>query len=160
MNLLVGLAILVGLVGIVLPVLPGSLIIALAVLVWAIDTEQAGGWVVFGVVVLLLITGWSATYLLTGKRVADAGIPRRSIIIAGLAGIVGFFVVPVVGLFLFFAGGLYVAEHLRLHDPARARSSAWIALKATGLGMLVELGLALLAAGTWLLAVLAFGVGR
>ena len=160
MNLLVGLAILVGLVGIVLPVLPGSLIIGLAVLVWAIDTEQVAGWVVFGLVVLLLVAGWSATYVLTGKRVSDAGIPRRSIIAAGLAGIVGFFVVPVLGLFLFFAGGLYAAEYSRLRDTTQARRSAVIALKATGLGMLVELGLALLAAGTWLVAVLVLGVGR
>lgn len=158
-NLFVGLAILVGLAGIVLPVLPGSLIIALAVLVWAIDTAATAGWVVLAVVLLLLAAGWSATYVLTGRRVYAAGVPRSSLLVAGLAGIVGFFVVPVVGLFLFFAGGLYVAELRRLRDPTEARRSAVLALKATALGLLLELGLALLAAGVWLSAVIFWHVG-
>ena len=42
----VGLAVLVGLVGIVVPVLPGSLIIAAAVGFWAIDSG-GGAWAVF-----------------------------------------------------------------------------------------------------------------
>lgn len=158
-NLVVGLAILVGLAGIVLPVLPGSLIIAVAVLVWAIDAEQAAGWAVFVAVALLLVAGWSATYVMTGRRVQTAGVPRSSIVLAGLAGIVGFFVIPVLGLFLFFAGGLFLAEYRRLRDPVAARRSAFVALRATALGMLVELGLALLAAGSWAVAALAFGVG-
>jgi hypothetical protein len=158
-NLVVGLAIVVGLAGIVLPVLPGSLIIGLAVLVWAIDAEQVAGWVVFVLVVLLLAAGWSATYVLTGRRVQTAGVPRSSIVLAGLAGIVGFFVIPVLGLFLFFAGGLFAAEYRRLRDPIAARRSAFVALRATALGMLVELGLALLAAACWAVAALAVGVG-
>lgn len=158
-NLFVGLAILVGLAGIVLPVLPGSLIIGLAVLVWAIDAEAGAAWGVLAVVVLLLVAGWSATYVLTGRRVQGAGVPRSSIVVGGLAGIVGFFVIPVIGLFLFFAGGLYLAERRRLGDPLAARRTAVLALKATALGMIVELGLALLAAATWAVAALAVGVG-
>lgn len=138
--------------------LPGSLIIAAAVLVWAIDAEQGAAWAVLAVVLVLLAAGWAATYVLTGRRVVTAGVPRSSLVVGGLAGIAGFFVVPVVGLFLFFAGGLYVAELVRLRDAAQARATAFVALKATALGLLVELGLGLLAAGTWLVAVLA-GVG-
>lgn len=156
---LVGLAILVGLVGIVVPALPGSLIIAAAVLVWAIDAESGAAWAVLVVVVLLLAAGWAATYVVAGKRVADAGVPKRSLIVAGLVGIVGFFVVPVVGLLIFFPLGLLGMEYLRLRDWPAARSSAWLAVKATALGMLVELALGCAAAGTWLVAVLA-GVGR
>lgn len=155
---LVGVAILVGLVGIVVPVLPGSLLIAAAVLVWAIDAEQAAAWVVFVVVALLLAAGWAATYVVAGRRVSDAGVPRRSLVVAGLAGIVGFFVVPVAGLLIFFPLGLFGMEYLRLRDVAQARRSAVLALKATALGMLVELGLACVAAATWLIAVLV-GVG-
>lgn len=157
-NQLVGLAILVGLVGVVLPVLPGSLIIGVAVLVWAIEVQELAGWLVLAAVVLLLVAGWSATYVLTGRRVYQAGVPRSSLVVAGLAGIVGFFVIPVLGLFLFFALGLFLAEYRRLSDPVAARRSAFTALKATALGILVELGLALLAAGVWLVAVLV-GVG-
>ena len=157
-SVLVGLAILVGLVGLVLPVLPGSLLIAVAVLVWALDTDRPAGWVVFVVVVVLLAVGKAATYVVTGRRVSASGVPQRSLVVAGLAGIVGFFVVPVVGLIVFFPLALYAMEHHRLRDAARARASAWLAIKASALGGLVELGMALVAAATWLVAVLGFGV--
>ena len=44
-DLLAGLAIAVGLVGILLPILPGTLLIAAAVVVWAVVVGQAAGWV-------------------------------------------------------------------------------------------------------------------
>lgn len=157
-NLLVGLAVLVGLVGVVVPVLPGSITIFVALLVWAIITSSTAGWVVLGVATVLLVAGWSATYVLTGRRVSAAGVPNRSIVLAGLAGIVGFFVVPVVGLLLFFVGALFGLERLRLQDPAAAWQSSWTAIKATALGLVIELGLALVAASVWLVAVIA-GVG-
>jgi uncharacterized protein YqgC (DUF456 family) len=157
-TVLVGLAVLVGLVGVVVPVLPGSALIGLAVAAWAFTHPSTGSWVVLAVVAALLATGAVGTYVLTGRRVSAAGVPGRTLMVAGLVGIVGFFVVPVVGLLLGFVLGLYAMEHLRLRDPVAARDSAWVALRAVGLGMLVELGLALLAAATWLVAVLT-GVG-
>lgn len=151
-------AVLVGLVGIVVPVLPGSLLIGAAVLLWTLDAGTPGAWVLLAVVAVLLVAGNLATYLITGRRVAASGVPRRSLVVAGLLGIVGFFVIPVVGLFLFFAGGLVLAEYWRLRDAARARASAWVALKATALGLLVELACAFAAATTWFVAMLN-GVG-
>ncbi|GGB93219.1 DUF456 domain-containing protein [Cellulomonas carbonis] len=155
---IVGLAVLVGLVGIVVPVLPGSLLIGVAVLLWALDAGTVGGWVVAAVVVALLVAGNAATYVITGTRVAASGAPRRTLVLAGLAGVVGFFVIPVLGLFLFFAGGLFAAEYWRLRDVPAARSSAWVALRATALGLLVELTLAFAAAATWFVSA-ANGVG-
>ena len=49
----VGLAILVGLLGIVVPVLPGGILIFGAVLVWAVVTGGATAWVVFAVAAAL-----------------------------------------------------------------------------------------------------------
>jgi uncharacterized protein len=149
----------VGLVGIVLPVIPGSPVIALAVLVWAIDAEAGAAWAVLAVVLVLLAAGWSTTYLVTGRRVHGAGVPTSSIVVAGLAGIVGFFVLPVAGLFLFFPLALFGMEYRRLRSAKAARASAWVAIRATALGMIIELALASTAAATWLVAVLV-GVGR
>jgi uncharacterized protein len=157
-EVLVGVGVLVGLVGIVVPVIPGSITIGGSVLLWALDRGTPGAWWTLGVVVVLLALGNLATYVITGRRVAASGVPRRTLVLAGLAGIVGFFVIPVLGLFLFFAGGLFVAEYGRLRDVEAARGSALLALRATALGLLVELGLALAAAATWLVAVLS-GVG-
>lgn len=147
----VGLAILVGLIGIVVPVLPGSPIIAVALLVWAVDT---GGWAwaVFAAATAMLAAGWAASYVVPGRRVAASGVPRSTFVVAGLAGLAGFFVLPVLGLFVFFPAALYLMEYRRLRDRSAAWASAWLAVRMTALGMLIELSLALLAASTWLVA--------
>ncbi len=153
-EVLVGIAILVGLVGIVVPVLPGSILIGAAVVVWAAFTGTPAAWIVAVLCVLLVAGGMTLTWYLTAKHTRAAGVPNATLVVAGLAGIVGFFVVPVLGLLLFFLTGLFVAEYVRLHDPRHAWRSALAALKGTGLGTLSELGLALVASGLWLGAVL------
>ncbi|MCL3862185.1 DUF456 domain-containing protein [Actinotalea sp. K2] len=145
---------LVGLVGIIVPILPGSMLIAVSTVVWAIGTGSGIGWAVLVVMLALLAVGVAATYVITGKQVSAVGVPNRSLILSGLAGIVGFFVIPVLGLFLFFAATLYLTEHLRLKDARAARRTAGVALRATALGLLVELTLALTATGIWLVVVL------
>jgi uncharacterized protein YqgC (DUF456 family) len=160
LEVLVGIAILVGLVGIVIPVLPGSILIGIAVVVWAALTGTPAAWLVTAVALVLLAAGAVLTWFLATRRTRAAGVPGRSMVVAGIAGIVGFFVVPVIGLLLFFPAGLFLAEYLRLSRAGHAQpvSAAWasalVALKATGLGMLGELGLALAASGVWLVAVL------
>jgi uncharacterized protein len=158
-EVVVAIALVVGLVGIVVPVIPGTLVMAVATLLWALDAGTGGAWTVFAVVLVLLACGNVATYVITGRAVSASGVPTRNLALAGLAGIVGFFVVPVIGLFLFFIGALLATEYLRLRDVDAARRSAITALKATALGLLIELSLALAAVTTWFVAVLN-GVGR
>jgi uncharacterized protein YqgC (DUF456 family) len=149
-----GLAIAVGVIGTVLPVLPGALLIGGAVAVWALVAQTTAGWLVLGAVLVLLAVGQVLKYLTAGRTMTSSGVPRRSLIIAGLAGIVGFFVIPVVGLAIGFVGALYLAERARLGAGPGSRRSTVVALKAVGIAIAVELTSALLAAVTWLLAVL------
>lgn len=148
-EIVVGLVVLVGLVGIVVPVLPGSILILGAVLVWAIDTGSGAGWLVFAVVTTLLAAGAVVKYVVPGRGLRTSGVPTRTIVLGGLLGIVGFFVVPVVGLVLGFVLGVYVAEVLRV-GREQAGPSTRAAVKAVGLSILVELVAALLAAAVWL----------
>lgn len=152
-TLICGLAIAVGVVGTVLPVLPGVLLIGGGVALWAVVAQTAAGWWVLGAVVLLLAAGQVLKYLTAGRTMTSSGVPRRSLVIAGLLGIVGFFVVPVVGLVIGFVAGLYLAERQRLGPGPGSRRSTTVALKAVGIAVLVELTSALLAASTWLIAV-------
>ena len=152
LTLLVGLAIFIGLAGIVIPVLPGSILIGVAVLVWAVAKGGLAWAVVAGVAVLLAL-GAASTYVSTAKHTKAAGVPTKSLVGAGLAGIIGFFAIPVVGLVVGFPRGLFGMEYFRLRDLGRAKKSALGALKAVGLGMVLELGFALAAASLWLVAV-------
>jgi uncharacterized protein YqgC (DUF456 family) len=143
-------AMVVGLFGVVVPVLPGLLLCYGAVAAWAIFADAGWGrWLVLGLCTLWAVIGTVVKYVWPGQRMKDAGIPVLSML-AGLAGaVVGFFVIPFVGLPIGFVGGIWLAELRRHQDRARAWASTVEALKATGLSMLVELGTGALIALTW-----------
>ena len=148
-ELIVGLTILVGLVGIVVPVLPGSILILGAVLVWATEDGSATAWTVFAVATTMLVVGAVVKYTIPGRRLKGTGVPNRSVMVGGLVGIVGFFVVPVVGLVLGFVLGVFLSEQVRLKDSRAAWQSTKHALKAAGVSMLIELAAGLAVAVTW-----------
>ena len=104
---------------------------------------------------VLALAGWSASTVLTGRNLKQQKIPRGSIALALALAIVGMFVIPVLGLFLGFAEGLVLGEYARRRDfPAALRASG-SALKAMGLGVLVEFGCAALASSVWMIGVIA-----
>ena len=110
----------VGIVGIVVPVLPGLVLVAAGVAYWAVPRGDALGWTVLGVALAVIVVGTVVKYLVPGRRLRGAGVPGRSVALGAVLGVVGFFVVPVVGLLLGFVLGIYLAELARLRDNARA----------------------------------------
>jgi uncharacterized protein YqgC (DUF456 family) len=151
--IVVGLMILVGLIGIVVPVLPGLLLVWAGVVVWALAERTATAWTVLGVATAVFAASQVVKYLLPGRRLKEAGVPTVSMLGGVVLGIVGFFVVPVVGVFLGFVVGIYAAELLRLRDHRAAWPSTVHALKAAGLSVLIELVAGLLIAAGWVGAV-------
>jgi len=151
---LVGVAILVGLAGVLLPMLPGLLLCWGAVLVWALVERTAVAWTVLAVATLLFATSQVVKYLVPGRRLRSAGVPWGSMAAGGVLAAVGFFVIPVVGAVAGFVGGVYGAERLRLHTHAAAWPSTVRALRAVGLSVLIELVAGLLIGTVWLAAVL------
>ena len=153
-TLLVGLVILIGLVGVVLPVLPGALLVFGAILVWAVQVGSWPAWTAFALACAALAVSQVAKYVVPGRRLAADRVPRTTVVVGGLTGIVGFFVVPVVGLPLGFVLGVYVVERGRLADHRAAWTSTKAALRAVGLSLLIELAGTLTAASCWLVAAL------
>lgn len=147
-EVVVAVAIAVGLVGILVPVLPGSILVVGGVLVWAWATGGPTAWVVFAVATTLIAAGTVVKYLVPGRRLQRAGIPASTQWIGAALGVVGFFVVPVAGLVLGFVLGVYLAE-LRRVGPDRAWPSTVHSLKAAGLSIVIELGAALAATLVW-----------
>lgn len=149
-DLLTGVAIVVGIVGVVVPLLPGSLLVWAAVLVWSVDTATPIGWTVLATVTIVLLSGAVVRYAVPGRRLKEGGVPRRTLVAGALLGVVGFFVVPVVGLLIGFVLGVYLSELQRV-GADRAWPATMAALRAVGLSLLIELAAALVAAATWLL---------
>lgn len=151
-EILVALAVVVGLVGIVVPILPGSMLVLGGVLVWAVDEGSRTGWVVFALATTLIVAGTIVKYAVPGRGLQTAGVPQRTILLGTVLGVVGFFVVPVLGLFVGFVLGVYLAELQRV-GRGRAWPSTWAALRAVGLSILIELAAALLATAAWIVGV-------
>ena len=145
-----GVLILVGLIGVLLPVLPGLLLVLAGIAVWALPRGDAVGWTVLGAATAIVVIGSVAKYLLPGQRLRDSGVPGRTLATGAVLGVVGFFAVPIVGLFVGFVLGVYLAELARLDDRSAAWPSTRRALTAVGWSILIELAAGLLAAAVWI----------
>jgi len=153
-ELLVALVIAVGLVGILVPVLPGSILVVGGILVWAISVGGPTAWTVFAVATAIVVAGAVVKYVVPGRSLQVAGIPATTQGLGVLLGVVGFFVVPVIGLPIGFVLGIYLAELARVGSK-EAWPSTVHSLKAVGLSILIELAAAIAATWVWVYGVLA-----
>ncbi len=151
-EVLVSLAIAVGLIGIIVPILPGSVLVIGAITVWAWTLDETAGWWVLVVAAALIGAGTVVKYLVPGRRLSQAGIPASTQWFGVLLGIVGFFVVPVIGLLIGFVLGVYLAEARRIGSD-EAWPSTIHSLRAVGLSILIELMAALAATVAWVVGV-------
>ena len=153
-EVLVALAILVGLVGVIVPILPGLVLVLAAILVWAISEGSATGWTVFAVAAVLIVAGSVVKYAVPNRRLKTTGIPSSTTWFGVAVGVVGFFVIPVIGLFIGFVLGVYLAEYRRVGGTA-AWPSTKESLRAVGVSILIELAAGVLAALVWVAGVVA-----
>jgi uncharacterized protein YqgC (DUF456 family) len=152
-NVLIALVMLVGILGIVVPVLPGLLLVWAGALIWAIEQQSQTGWVVLAVATVAYAAGLALQYLVPGRRMRAAGIGSWTIMLALAVGVVGFFVIPVVGAAIGFVGAIYTIERVRAGDSARAWLATKHALRAVALNIGIELATAVAIMTTWLLGV-------
>ncbi len=148
------LLIVIGIIGIIVPVLPGLLITLAGVFLWALITGTPTGWVVFGVCVLWFAAGVAGQFLIPGRRMRREGVGRSTLLIALLLGIIGFFVVPVIGAVIGFVGGIFLVESSRTGDRAHAWARTKSALRAVATSIGIELVAAFAIAATYAVGVL------
>ena len=153
LTVLAGVLVAVGLIGIVLPLLPGPVLVVAGIAVWAVPRHDRVGWIVLGAAVGLTLLGAVAKYLLPGRKLRAAGVPWWSLLAGVALGIIGFFVIPVIGLLLGFILGVFLAELARLGSVEAAWPSTRHALGAAGWSILIELGAGLLATAGWIVGI-------
>ena len=152
-ELIIGLAILAGLVGIVVPILPGALLVLGAIMVWAFQLNSPAGWATLAVAAVAIGLSQVVKYLIPGRRLKAAGIPNGTLLLATALGVVGFFVVTEECLLAGFVLGVYAGERQRLGSEM-AWPATKVALRAVGLSIMIELAGCLVATGAWLATVL------
>ena len=146
-------AIAVGLVGVLVPLLPGTLLVYAAIAVWAFVEQNTVGWVVLGVVTAVLGASLLIKYLWPVKRMRAADVSPTTLAAGAVAGVIGFFVIPVLGLLIGFVLGVYLAELAHRRDQRRAWASTVHAVKGAALSVGVELAGGMLATAAWVIGV-------
>jgi uncharacterized protein YqgC (DUF456 family) len=152
---LIALAMAIGLAGVLVPVLPGLLLVWGAGLAWTIlDGGGPARWTVFAMLTALFAGATVAKYVLPARKAAARGAPLSTLLVGAVFAVVGFFVIPVVGAPIGGAAGIYLAEYARLRDPRAALRATRAALIAIGIGVLIEFGAGVVMVLTWVGGVL------
>ncbi|MDQ0584197.1 DUF456 domain-containing protein [Streptomyces rishiriensis] len=152
--LLVGLVILLGLCGVLVPGVPGSWLVWAAVLWWALEDPQPVAWFVLVGATVTLFLSQVVLWTLPPRRLRESGATPRMAVYAGLGAFLGFFLLPVIGAIPGFMGGIYLSERLRLGRHGEARAALRTAMRSGGSSVLAELFTCLLIMGAWLGTVL------
>lgn len=149
-SLLAVLVMIIGLFGVLIPVLPGLLLIWATALVYGFIV----GFGALGIGVMVVLTVLVAVSIVTGitlpKKEAEASGASGLSQLAGLAGgVVGFFVIPVVGLIIGALAGVALAEFLAKGNWPEAWTATKGVAKGFGLSAAVDFGLGMLMIGAW-----------
>ncbi|QCX79827.1 hypothetical protein C9F11_31180 [Streptomyces sp. YIM 121038] len=154
---LVGVVMLLGLCGVLVPGVPGSWLVWAGVLWWALQDPHGLAWGVLVGATLVLLLSRAVRWQLPPRRLRDSGAGHRPTAYAGAGALLGFCLLPVLGAAPGFVGGMYLAERLRLGGHGEAVTAVRTALRAGGWNVFVELYACLLIVGAWVGAVLARG---
>lgn len=148
------LLILVGLAGIVLPALPGTVFVLAGIVLGAwIDDFTRVGWFAVGTVAVLAVLAWLMDYVAALLGAKRAGASRQAMIGAAVGTVAGIFM-GLVGVLFMPLVGAFVGEFMarRSHQQAvRVGVSTWLGLMA---GMLAKFVLAFMMIGIFVVALL------
>jgi len=146
----------VGLLGLVIPVFPGLIIMWLATLAYALVENSLGrmawiDWFLFALITILMLVGNVIDNIIIANKMRGHSIPWSSILLAFVASIVAsIFLTPLVGLPV-APLTLFGVEYLRLRDRTQAFISARTYMIAWGWSFLAVFGIGVLMLAFWML---------
>ena len=139
-ELVIGLCMAIGLLGTFIPVLPGITLMWAVGLAWVI--LDGGGWIrwlLFAAMTALFIAAHVSSVRIPAKKVASLQPARGTMIIASICAVIGFFVIPIFGLPIGFAIGVFVWDLIKFREFHRANRVTRETLKSFGLVALIHL---------------------
>ncbi|MEU8438435.1 DUF456 domain-containing protein [Streptomyces sp. NPDC029216] len=152
---LVGLVLLLGVLGVLVPGVPGTWLVWAGLLWWSMHERTSAAWALLGAATALLLVVQVVKWQLPPRRLRGVGVTRRMAAYAGAGALLGFVLMPVVGAVPGFLGGVYLCERLRLGSDREARASVRAVMRAVGTSVLVELMACLMVVAGWIGTVLA-----
>lgn len=146
----------IGLVGLIVPVFPGLTVMWLATLAYALIQSAAGhmtgwDWFLFALITLLMIVGNVVDNIIIARKMRDKYVPWSSIFLAFTAGIIAsIFLTPLIGL-VAAPVGLFLAELGRLKNRDAAIESTKAYMIGWGWAFGARFIIGLMITGFWML---------
>lgn len=147
---------LIGLIGLLIPIFPGLTVMWLATLFYALvhasaNQMTAWDWAAFSLISVMMLVGNVIDNVIIARHMRERSIPWRSILLGYLAGVIAsLFFTPVVGL-LAAPAGLYAAESMRLKNGREALASTRAWLTGWGWSLAVRFAIGLAMTLTWMM---------
>jgi uncharacterized protein YqgC (DUF456 family) len=152
---LLALVMAIGLLGTLLPLVPGLPLIWASALGYGLFEGFGGS----GIAAMLAISavgtaGLVAGIILPARRMAGMDAPRSTLVAGAAGGLVGFFLIPLVGLVIGAILGVLIAEYNRSNEW----TAAWVTTRAVvvgfGLGVAAQLLAGIVMIAIWVAWVL------
>ncbi len=146
----------VGLLGLIVPIFPGLTVMWLATLLYALVQGAAGhmtgwDWFLFGLITLLMIVGNIVDNVIIARKMRDKYVPWSSILLAfGASIVVSLFLTPLAGL-VAAPLGLFLAEVSRLKNRDAAIESTKAYMIGWGWAFAARFIIGLTIIGFWML---------
>ncbi len=140
-----------GLFGLVVPILPGLVIIWVPTLVYGIITgfNWANG-ILFAIITLLMLFGSVVDNIIMGQRARQQGASWVAITVATVAGLLGSVLLPPFGGLVAALIGLFAVEFIRLRSWNQALVSARSMAIGCGWAAVIRFGIGLVMIALWL----------
>lgn len=152
--LLVGVVLLLGLCGVLIPGVPGTWLVWAGVAWWALEDTSGLAWFVLVGATVVMLLSQAVRWMLPPRRLRASGATPRMAVFAGVGALLGFCLIPVIGAIPGFMAGIYLSERLRLGRHREARAALRTAMRSGGWSVLTELLACLVVTMTWLCAVI------
>ena len=153
----------IGLLGIVLPILPGTLLIWLSVLIYAIiDGFETISWAGFVIITLIALVTGTADIWLPMLGAKSAGAAKRALVFGLAGGTIGFFLlggfIPILGNLLGgvlgYAAGVLLGQYHKYRDWNLALRAGLGSVAGWGIGTAIQFVGGLLIVAMFVLLVL------
>ena len=154
-EVLIGLTMAIGIIGTLIPVLPGLLLVWLAGLAWAIlDGADTTHWIIFAFMTLIFLVGCGLSFYLPAKSIKGESVPKWTFLVSSGFALISFFVIPIAGLPLGYIFGVFVCQLMAGREFHRALRATGTTLKAIGLVSLIHFACGIAIASSWAVGLL------
>jgi len=141
-----------GLFGLIIPIMPGLVIIWVAALGYGIAAGFGTlGWIMFAIITLLMIAGSFIDNVLMGTQARQSGASWVSIAAALVFGLAGNFVLPVIGGLIAALLALFIAEWIRRKNWRESLKSVGGMGWGCGWAFMIRFIMGVVMIGLWLI---------